>query len=118
MAASDGNSTALLFAGLRVIELAGDPAGEMVGKLLAEMGADVVKVEPPGGSPTRAIGPFAHDRVDADHSLTFWYYNTNKRSAIVDYATPEGQARLAHLLAGADVFVSTLRPPELRDLGL
>jgi crotonobetainyl-CoA:carnitine CoA-transferase CaiB-like acyl-CoA transferase len=112
------DGTAHLFAGLRVIELAGDPAGEMVGKLLAEMGADVLKVEPPGGSPTRAIGPFAHGRVDPDHSLTFWYYNTNKRSAVLDYASPDGQASLAGLLAGADVFISTLRPPELRDLGL
>ena len=50
--------------GLRVVELAGDPAGEMLGKLLAQMGADVVKVEPPEGSPTRAIGPFAGGRVD------------------------------------------------------
>ncbi|HSS09353.1 MAG TPA: CaiB/BaiF CoA-transferase family protein [Acidimicrobiales bacterium] len=115
-ASHDG--TAHLFEGLRVIEVAGDPAGEMVGKLLAEMGADVVKVEPPGGSPTRSIGPFAYDRFDADHSLTFWYYNTNKRSAVLDYATPEGQAALGRLLADADVFISTLRPPELRDLGL
>src|ERR1700694_4930980 len=101
MAASDGNSTALLLAGLKVVELAGDPAGEMVGKLLAEMGADVVKVEPPGGSPTRAIGPFAHDRVDVDHSLTFWYYNNNKRSVVLDYATPDGRAELVGLAAAS-----------------
>ena len=63
----------LMLAGVSVVELAGDPTGEMLGKLLAEMGADVVKVEPPEGSPTRAIGPFAHGRVDVDHSLSFWY---------------------------------------------
>ena len=50
--------------GMRVVELAGDPAGEMLGKLLAGLGCDVVKVEPPGGSPTRAIGPFAGDHDD------------------------------------------------------
>ena len=72
--------------GLRVVELAGDPAGEMLGKLLAGLGCDVVKVEPPQGSPTRAIGPFAGDRDDPDHSLTFWYYNTNKRSVVLDDA--------------------------------
>ena len=104
--------------GVKVVELAGDPAGEMVGKLLAEMGADVVKVELPEGSPTRRIGPFALDRVDADHSLTFWYYNNNKRSAVVDYRTPEGRDTLRGLLDGADVLISTLRPPELRQLDL
>ena len=48
------------------------------------MGADVIKVEPPGGSPTRAIGPFAQGLADPDHSLTFWYYNANKRSVVLD----------------------------------
>ena len=95
--------------GVRVVELAGDVAGEMLGKLLAEMGADVIKVEPPDGSPSRAVGPFAHDRLDADHSLTFWYYNTNKRSVVIDYRTTEGRDELGRLTAGADVFISTLR---------
>jgi crotonobetainyl-CoA:carnitine CoA-transferase CaiB-like acyl-CoA transferase len=108
----------LVLAGVRVVELAGDPAGEMVGKLLAEMGADVVKVEPPEGSATRRIGPFAGYGVDGDHSLTFWYYNTNKRSAVVDYRTLDGQATLQGLLEDADVLISTLRPPELRALAI
>lgn len=108
----------VIFEGLRVVELAGDPAGEMLGKLLAQMGAEVVKVEPPEGSPTRAIGPFAGDRHDPDHSLTFWYYNTNKRSVVIDYRTDEGRTALLELAAGADVFVSTLRPVELDSLGL
>jgi crotonobetainyl-CoA:carnitine CoA-transferase CaiB-like acyl-CoA transferase len=108
----------LILNGLSIVELAADPAGEMLGKLLAEMGADVVKVEPPEGSPTRAIGPFAHGRVDADHSLTFWYYNSNKRSVVIDYRTDEGRDRLAHLTGEADVFISTLAPPELRALGI
>src|SRR3979411_2325192 len=94
----------LMLAGVSVVELAGDPAGEMLGKLLAGMGADVVKVEPPEGSPTRAIGPFAHGRADADHSLSFWYYNTSKRSAVVDYRTDEGRQQLVRLIADADVF--------------
>jgi crotonobetainyl-CoA:carnitine CoA-transferase CaiB-like acyl-CoA transferase len=104
--------------GVRVVELAGDVGGEMLGKLLAEMGADVIKVEPPGGSPSRAVGPFVHDRLDADHSLTFWYYNTNKRSVVVDYRTTEGRDELGRLAAGADVFISTLAPPELDALGI
>jgi benzylsuccinate CoA-transferase BbsE subunit len=108
----------LILDGLSVVELAADPAGEMLGKLLAEMGAEVVKVEPPEGSPTRAIGPFAHGRVDADHSLTFWYYNTNKRSVVVDYRSEEGRDHLARLATDADVFICTLAPSELRALGI
>ena len=101
-----------LFDDLTVVELAGDPGGEVVGKVLAQLGADVVKVEPPEGSPTRAVGPFAHGRTDPDHSLNFWYHNTNKRSAVVDHRTPDGRAELLRLLAGADVCITTLRPAE------
>lgn len=101
-----------LFEDLTVVELAGDPAGEVVGKVLAQLGADVVKVEPPGGSPTRAVGPFAHGRVDPDHSLAFWYHNTNKRSVVLDHTTPDGRAALLELLADADVCITTLRPSE------
>ena len=104
--------------GVRVVELAGDVGGEMLGKLLAEMGAEVIKVEPPEGSPTRAVGPFAHDRLDADHSLTFWYYNTNKRSVVIDYRTTDGRDELGRLAARAEVFISTLAPPELHALGI
>ena len=104
--------------GVSVLELATDVGGEMVGKLLAEMGADVVKVEPPEGSPTRAIGPFVTGRTDGDHSLTFWYYNTNKRSVVVDYRTAEGRAQLTSLASRADVLISTLPRRELEALDL
>jgi crotonobetainyl-CoA:carnitine CoA-transferase CaiB-like acyl-CoA transferase len=107
-----------ILTGLTVVELAGDPAGEMVGKLVALLGADVVKVEPPEGSPTRTIGPFANGHVDGDHSLTFWYYNNNKRSAVIDYRTGEGQSALMRLLADADICITTFGPPEWRRLGM
>lgn len=107
-----------LFDDLTVVELAGDPAGEMVGKVFAQMGADVVKVEPPTGSPTRAIGPCVDGFEDGDHSLTFWFYNTSKRSVVVDYTSPGGRAELVGLLAGADMFITTLRPTEARALNL
>jgi crotonobetainyl-CoA:carnitine CoA-transferase CaiB-like acyl-CoA transferase len=108
----------LLFDHLRVVELATDPAGEMTGKVLAEMGADVVKIEPPGGSPSRAVGPFVTGRADGDHSLSYWYYNTNKRSVVVDYTAPAGRDELLTVLAGADVCITTLPPPQARALRL
>jgi crotonobetainyl-CoA:carnitine CoA-transferase CaiB-like acyl-CoA transferase len=104
--------------GLRVVEVAADPAGEMVGKLLAQMGADVIKVEPPEGSPTRATGPFAGPQVDRDHSLEFWYYNTSKRSVVLDYRADLGRQRLLDLLGTADICITTLGPPEARALRL
>lgn len=103
----------LPYSGLRVVELAGDPSGEHVGKLLADLGADVLKIEPEEGSPTRRIGPFAGDRPDPDRSLTFWFHNTGKRSAVL--ASP-GDLEL--LLADADVFLVTMRPAELAQAGL
>jgi len=110
--------SASLFEHLSVVELAGDPGGEVVGKVFAQMGADVVKVEPPEGSPSRRIGPWAGGRTDGDHSLTFWYYNTDKRSVVIDYATPEGRDELLGLLAAADVCITTFRPAEAAALGL
>jgi benzylsuccinate CoA-transferase BbsE subunit len=107
-----------VFDGLRVVEVAADPAGEMLGKRLAELGADVVKIEPPDGSASRRVGPFAGGQVDGDHSLNFWHYNTNKRSAVVDLAAAEGRGAFERLLVDADVLISTLRPAELRELGL
>ena len=74
--------------GLRVIELA-DEQAEYCGLALAGLGADVIKIEPPGGSPTRRIGPFYEDREDPERSLFFWQYNRGKRSLMLDLRQPE-----------------------------
>ena len=86
--------------GLRVVELA-DELGEHCGLLLAGLGAEVIKVEPPGGSPTRGIGPFHRDEPGPENSLFFWHYNRNKKSVVL----PPGQERetLLRLIASADV---------------
>ncbi len=108
------------YGGLRVIELVADPAGEALGRLLATMGADVVKVEPPDGAASRHVGPWARgaEAGDLDASLNFWFYNRNKRSAVVDHRTPEGRARLLELVADADVVLTGWRPAEWSGLGL
>lgn len=105
------------YAGLKVVELADLVGGEYLGRLLAEMGAEVTKVEPPTGSPTRAIGPFAGGTADADASLTFWYYNGDKRSVTAAYDASLPHA-IAPLLDAADILITTFSPARLLALGL
>ena len=103
----------LPYRGVRVVEVALNPAGEMVGLQLAHMGADVVKIEPPEGAPSRHAGPFAGDRPDPDASLAYWFYNAGKRSCVLDLTVADGTAALAGALADTDVLVVA---GDLRDL--
>lgn len=106
------------FAGLRVVEIADDPAGEHAGKLLADLGADVVKIEPPGGVPSRSIGPFVDGSDgDPDASLTFWTYNTSKRSVVLD-GSLGGRSQRDRLIAQADILLTTAPPSRLAAQGL
>jgi len=79
-------------AGIRVIELA-DEQAEYCGLTLAGLGADVIKVEPPGGNSTRRIGPFYEDKEDIERSLFFWQYNRGKRSIVLDLNAKKDRAR-------------------------
>lgn len=106
------------FEGLRVIELTADPAGELTGLQLARLGAAVTKIEPPGGAPSRQVGPWADGEPGPERSLTFWYYNAGKRSVVLDLGDDDGRARLEALLADADVLVSSLHPRVLRALAI
>ncbi|HXQ61887.1 MAG TPA: CoA transferase [Acidimicrobiales bacterium] len=100
--------------GIRVLELT-DESADYCGRLLAGLGADVVKAEPPEGSPARAVGPFLDDRAgDAgDRSLAFWADNVGKRSVVVHDDTATGE-----LAAAADVVVHTLRRSDAGRRGL
>ena len=93
--------------GIRVLDLA-DRAGALAGKLLAGLGAEVVLVEPPGGSPLRAIPPFWRGAPDPERSLFFWFYASGKRSVAV---APDDDATLDRLAAAADVVIDD-GPPE------
>jgi crotonobetainyl-CoA:carnitine CoA-transferase CaiB-like acyl-CoA transferase len=106
------------YTGLRVIEISDDPAGELAGLQLAHMGAEVVKVEPPGGAASRHIGPFVGGVPDPERSLAYWYYNGNKCSTVLDLSQRADRARFDRLLDEADVLLSSLHPRELRRLGL
>ncbi|MDZ4358486.1 MAG: CaiB/BaiF CoA-transferase family protein, partial [Variovorax sp.] len=90
--------------GLKVLEMSGE-TGDYCGLLLAGMGADVVKIEPPGGSASRRIGPFAGDVPDPEQSLYFWNYNRDKRSVVLDLDAAEGRGALLRLLEGTDVLL-------------
>ncbi len=104
--------------GVRVLDFSDDTAGSFCSQLLADLGADVVKIEPPGGVPSRAIGPFVTGADgDPDASLTFWTYNTSKRSVVLDDG-PEGRAQRDRLIAGADVLLTTAPPSRLAAQGL
>ena len=99
--------------GLRVIELASE-GGAFAGKMLADLGADVIVVEPPGGHRTRTYGPFVDGRDgDPEASLWWWYYNTSKRSVVIDLDTARGRQDFSNLVATADVVVEAEPPGRL-----
>ncbi|MDP7085983.1 MAG: CoA transferase, partial [Dehalococcoidia bacterium] len=91
---------------LRVLEVV-DEIGELCGKMLADLGADVVRVEPPGGDATRRIGPFLDDEPHAERSLHFWHYNTNKRSVTLNLDESEGQALFKRLVGRSDILIES-----------
>jgi crotonobetainyl-CoA:carnitine CoA-transferase CaiB-like acyl-CoA transferase len=103
--------------GLRILELA-DETGQFCGKLLGDLGADVVKIEPPGGERCRHVGPFLDDVPHPERSLSFWYYNTSKRAITLDPGTADGAALFRRLAATADVVLETFRPGFLASIGL
>lgn len=99
--------------GLLVIETATRVAGEYAARLLADLGATVIKLEPPTGSPTRAMGPFVNGA-----STLFAWLNTNKRSAVLDLSTQTGRATLNRLLARAHALIDDHAPEQAAPLGL
>ena len=104
-------------AGLRVVELARPPIA-LAGKLLADMGADAILVEPPGGDPSRQYPPFKDDVPGPDRSLYWWHYHTSKRGVVIDLDSAAGQARFRALLATADVLLEAEPRRRLASLGL
>jgi crotonobetainyl-CoA:carnitine CoA-transferase CaiB-like acyl-CoA transferase len=102
---------------LRVLELA-DAKGEYCGKLLADMGADVMKVEAPGGDSTRKLPPFWTNESGERLSLEFLYMNANKRSVELDFDVAADRERFAQLARTVDVVLETRRPGELDRVGL
>ena len=95
-----------------------DEKGLFCGKILADLGADVVKIEPPGGDPTRNIGPFHHDIPNPEASLFWSAYNTNKRGITLNLETRDGQQIFKRLAINADFIIESFPPGYMDKLGL
>ena len=95
-----------------------DLRGQLCGKLLRDLGMDVIKVEPPGGDPVRRLGPFAHDTPSLEGSLRFAWLNGGKQSLTLDLAQPAGRDLLLRLADQADVLLESGDPGVLDALGL
>jgi benzylsuccinate CoA-transferase BbsE subunit len=107
------NNSAL--ADIRVLDLAGE-IGQYATKLLADLGADVIKIEPPGGDPVRTVPP--HYNKHPELSLYWLNLNTNKRSVTLNLESEDGRRLFEKLVATADVIVETYKPGYLASLGL
>ena len=92
--------------GVRVLDCT-TAVGQYCGKLLADLGADVIKVELPGGDPARGLGPFFHDTVGRENSLSYWYFNANKRSVTCDLDHPDGQHLFRELAGTVDIVLES-----------
>ena len=101
----------------RVLDLT-DHRGLLCGRLLADLGADVIQVEPPGGSPARTLGPFDGDVVDPERSLFWWAYARDKRAVTLDLAHRDARAVFQRLVATADFVIESTTPGTMAALGL
>lgn len=101
----------------RVLDFSNETAF-LCGKILGDLGADVIKVERPGGDPSRNIGPFYKDIPDPEKSLYWFSYNHNKRGITLNIETETGRDILKRLIEKTDILIETFRPGYLKSLGL
>ena len=103
--------------GVRVLDLS-DEKGQFCTKLMADMGADVIKIEPPTGDAVRQMGPFYDDDEQLEKSLYWFLLNTSKRGLTLDVTTPRGAQLFQQLAASADIVVESFAPGQLEQFGL
>jgi crotonobetainyl-CoA:carnitine CoA-transferase CaiB-like acyl-CoA transferase len=101
----------------RVLDLT-DEKGFLCGKALGDLGANVIKIEKPGGDPARNIGPFYHDIPDPEKSLYWFAFNANKKSITLDIETADGREIFKKLVKTADVVIESFAPGHMDKLGL
>ncbi|MDA8233353.1 MAG: CaiB/BaiF CoA-transferase family protein [Clostridia bacterium] len=105
------------FANVRILELAGELGG-YTGKLFANLGADVIRIELPDGDPTRHERPFIEGAPDKEKSIRYQYLNTNKRGVVLDLTKPEGKDIFYKLVKTADCLIEGFAPGYMDSLGL
>ncbi|MEA3215369.1 MAG: hypothetical protein QOJ19_1525, partial [Acidimicrobiia bacterium] len=107
-----------LLAPYRVLDLT-DERGNLAGLILAQLGADVLAIEPPTGNRARRQGPFADDLADEERSLVHWSFNRGKRSVVLDLAgSADDREAFGRLVEGADILIESGHPGEMAALGL
>ena len=104
--------------GLTVIDLGHAVAGPLCAAMLADHGADVIKVEPPEGAHARYVGPFPSEESKAEFGAVFQYANRNKKGMALDLKSPGGKEVLLRLVAQADVLIENFRAGVMERLGL
>lgn len=110
--------TKMALDGVKVLEFATMVSGPYCGKLLGDMGADVIKVEYPEGDPSRAAGPFPKSGPDPEQSALFLYINTSKRSIVLDLTEPSQLETFKDLIAWCDILIDNHSPGILQGVGL
>ncbi|MBE3603019.1 CoA transferase [bacterium] len=113
-----GSQPASPFGAIKIVECGEGISAAFGAKMIADLGAEVIKVEPPGGDLTRRRGPFPEDKADPEKSGIFIYLNANKRGVVADLKRPEGRELLHRLLAGADILIHNVAPGERAAQGL
>jgi len=114
---TESRTTESMLSPYRVLDLAGEE-GLYCGKLLADLGADVIKVERPGGDAARSLGPFYHNEPHREKSLFWWALNAGKRGITLNLETADGRDLCKRLVKKADFVVESFPPSYLDKLGL
>ncbi len=110
--------TASPFAAIKIVECGEGISAAFGAKMIADIGAEVIKVEPPQGDLTRRRGPFLNDQPDPEKSGIFIYLNANKRGVVADLKTAQGRELLGRLLENADILIHNVPPAERSAQGL
>ena len=101
----------------RVLDLT-DELGFLCGKILGDLGADVIKIEKPGGDPSRNIGPFFHNQIHPEKSLYWFAFNNNKRGITLNLETSRGRDLFCQLAAKSDFIIESFSPGYLDGIQL
>ena len=108
----------MALSGIRVVDLTRILAGPFCTLMLADMGAEVIVVEPPEGCATRSWEPYADDEAGTENSLHWWHYNTSKKSVVLDLDSSSGAQSFRSLVATSDVVIEAEPIGRLNALGL